>query len=52
MYKTFIIIPVKDLMQAPGIAVTVKDGKNAYIDARYEAMQRSRLSEFDGWTFW
>ena len=49
--KTFIIIPVKGQMQAPGIAVTVKNDQEAYANAKGEAMRRSRLSAFDGWEF-
>lgn len=48
---TFIIIPYKGLMQAPGIAITVKDGKNAYSEAIHEAKKLSRLSDFDDWKF-
>ena len=33
--KTIIITPMKGLMKAPGIAVTVKDDKNAYLNVKH-----------------
>lgn len=49
--RTFIITPYKGLMQAPGIAITIKDSKTAYYDAIQEAKLLSRLSDFEGWNF-
>ncbi len=49
--ETFIIIPCKGLMQAPGIAITLQSGPMAYYNAIAEAKKISRLSDFEDWKF-
>ncbi len=49
--KTFIIIPIKGNITAPGIAITVKKGDKAYYNAIAEAKKLSRLSDFPEWSF-